>query len=71
MIETQNIEREAYRSFNHIPPRVEEILKPPIQNSRLGWSNSHHDCIGILAGFFTLFAPPKYNISSKDHDHEK
>ncbi|HLO17864.1 MAG TPA: hypothetical protein VK206_23745 [Anaerolineales bacterium] len=36
MIETQNIEREAYRSLNRIPSRVEVILKPEIQNKWLG-----------------------------------
>src|SRR5215207_4348260 len=56
MIENQNIEREAHRTFQRILPRVEEILKPEIEKDRLGWGQISSRLHRNFPTLFTLYA---------------
>ena len=56
MIEAQNIEREAYRTLHRILPRVEEILKPEIENDKRGWGQFTSRLQKNFVTLFTLYA---------------
>jgi len=72
MIASQNIECKAYRSLNHMLPRVEEIQRSGTGKDDLGWkqiASRLHEIFSCVV-LTTISHRPIQHIS-KDHNHEK
>ncbi len=68
MIETQNIENEAYRSLNRSPLRVEEIPKPETLKKSLGLRVI---LIMIAQESASVVRAAQIQHFKQDHSHEK